>query len=591
MSNSQEQSLNENVVFLPVDESSPQFLHSEREREAVEGLLSSGPEAFYSFIGPEVSRCFLSPEEVTQICSWSQNYCFNEPSVEDQNGYDSSFDSENFCSTYDPHHWDVPVPNLELGWPEKPPWVPQNSVTVHSSPPVEGDLQVREIIRQQLQTAKSVIAVVTDQLTDNAIIFDLHTAASRGVPVYIILNQRSLQENFTLNRLRHPNIRVRVLGGKTFCSRTGRMVVGEIKANFILVDLETVIHGSYSLTWTDAHLHRQLITVLRGPVVKSFDQEFRILFANSVPVLDTWVVTAGTQVYKPHHAKDFLHLRLIKQFSAESELTNPPSPPPDVFLDWEAMGVVHRDSSRPATLLDLHMENAAEKMSQLEINEDTPTEDKFTYNEHLVWKRRSNTEMLSTNPPATEEIKRLEPTVEKSISRDLSVEKQPNKHERTVTGPDVPPEPTNTFYSKRRSISRMEPFLEEENKTDDVNSRENTSSSTGKKPLILRVPHTGNFSSLSEIMRKFKRETPGLLRKGVNSTMSERTQSMLDLSEHSHNDREVPVPRFLTGLNPDQMTPAFVLMKKRNDEVKSALNRASANFLPTERPRSSTFNT
>ncbi|MEQ2173357.1 hypothetical protein GOODEAATRI_031333 [Goodea atripinnis] len=166
------------------------------------------------------------------------------------------------------------------------------------------------------------------------------------------------------------------------------MVVGEIKANFILVDLETVIHGSYSLTWTDAHLHRQLITVLRGPVVESFDQEFRILFANSVPVLDPWGVTAGTQVYKPHHAKDFLHLRLLKQLSAESELTNPPSPPADVFLDWEAMGVVHKDSSRPATLLDLHMENAAEKMSQLEINEDTPTGDKFTYNEHLVWKRR-----------------------------------------------------------------------------------------------------------------------------------------------------------------------------------------------------------
>lgn len=49
-----------------------------------------------------------------------------------------------------------------------------------------------------------VIAIVTDRLTDSAIIGDLHNAASRGVPVYIILNQRSIQENFTLNRLRHP---------------------------------------------------------------------------------------------------------------------------------------------------------------------------------------------------------------------------------------------------------------------------------------------------------------------------------------------------------------------------------------------------
>lgn len=41
------------------------------------------------------------------------------------------------------------------------------------------------------------------------------------------------------------NMHVRVLGGKTFCSRTGRMVVGEMKDKFLLVDLETVIHGSY----------------------------------------------------------------------------------------------------------------------------------------------------------------------------------------------------------------------------------------------------------------------------------------------------------------------------------------------------------
>lgn len=49
-----------------------------------------------------------------------------------------------------------------------------------------------------------VIAIVTDRLTDSAIIGDLHYAASHGIPVYIILNQRSFQENFTPNRLKHP---------------------------------------------------------------------------------------------------------------------------------------------------------------------------------------------------------------------------------------------------------------------------------------------------------------------------------------------------------------------------------------------------
>lgn len=609
MSNSQEQSLNENVVFFPVNESSPQFLHSEREREAVERLLSGGPEVFYSSIGPELSSCFLSPEEVSQISSWAQNYHFNEPPVEDQNGIEGSFDSEDFGSTYDPYHWDMPVPSLELGWPENPPLVPKNSVEVHSSPPAEGQLQIREVIRRLLQAAKSVIAVVTDQLTDNAIIFDLHIAASRGVPVYIILNQRSLQENFTLNRLKHPNIRVRVLGGKTFCSRTGKMVVGEMKDKFILVDLEAVIHGSYSLTWTDAHLHRQLITVLRGPVVDTFDKEFRVLFADSVPVADTWGVKAGIQAYKPHLAKDFSQLGLQQQLSDESELTNPPSPPADVLLDWEAMGVVHRDSSRPASLLGLHKENVVENTPLMDINKDTPTVDRFTHNEDIVGNRRriyentspvtagvavkvktiNNTEVQSTNPPATELAKRPERTIERSTSRELSLEKKPNKHEKIVSRIDVPPEPTNRFYSKRSSLYRMESFSEE-NRTNNVSPMEPTSASTEKKPLILRVPHQGNFSSLSDIMRRLKRGTPALFRRGVNSTMSDRTQSMMDLSQNSNDGRQDSVPRFLTSLNPDQMTPALVLMKKRNDEAKAALNRSPANFLPTERPRSSTLN-
>lgn len=62
---------------------------------------------------------------------------------------------------------------------------------------------VNQRLRDILCTMQ-VIAIVTDRLTDCTIIGDLHNAASRGVPVYIILNQRSIQENFTLNRLRHP---------------------------------------------------------------------------------------------------------------------------------------------------------------------------------------------------------------------------------------------------------------------------------------------------------------------------------------------------------------------------------------------------
>lgn len=145
---------------------------------------------------------------------------------------------------------------------------------------------------------------------------------------------------------------------------------------------------SFSLTWTDAHLHRQLITVLRGQVVDSFDRDFRILFADSVPVSDTWGVPAGTQGYKPHLAKDFSKLGLLQQLSDESEFANPPSPPADVLLDWEAMGVVHRDSSGHASLLDLHKENVDQKTPLQEINKDTPTLDRSTHYEDIVGNRR-----------------------------------------------------------------------------------------------------------------------------------------------------------------------------------------------------------
>ncbi len=41
--------------------------------------------------------------------------------------------------------------------------------------------------------------------------------------------------------------------------------------------------------------------------------------------------------------------------------------------------------------------------------------------------------------------------------------------------------------------------------------------------------------------------------------------------------------------DPGHMTPAFALMKKRSDEVKPLVYRTPMNFLPRERPRSSSY--
>lgn len=71
-----------------------------------------------------------------------------------------------------------------------------------------GTLEVSVGVRHVVFTLQ-VVAIVTDRLTDCAVIGDLHAAASRGVAIYIILNQRSIQENFTLKKLRHPVSRLR----------------------------------------------------------------------------------------------------------------------------------------------------------------------------------------------------------------------------------------------------------------------------------------------------------------------------------------------------------------------------------------------
>lgn len=158
MSSSQEQSLDENAVFLPVNEFSAEFLHCEKERRAVERLLNAGPEAFYSSIGTERSGCFLSSEEVSQISNWAQDYRSNPQQVQSQqvNGEEGSSDMEDICSTYFPSQSDIPAPNLDLGWPEEVPMVPNGSVKVHTSPPAEGQPPVRQIIRRHLQKAGQV---------------------------------------------------------------------------------------------------------------------------------------------------------------------------------------------------------------------------------------------------------------------------------------------------------------------------------------------------------------------------------------------------------------------------------------------------
>ncbi|CAJ0957349.1 unnamed protein product, partial [Ranitomeya imitator] len=88
----------------------------------------------------------------------------------------------------------------------------------------------------------------------------------------------------TIPAIEMTNIRVRVLSGCTFSTRQLKQVTGMTKEKFLLIDCDTVITGTYSFTWSDSRLDRNLITLLTGEITDSFDNEFRTLFAASRPL-------------------------------------------------------------------------------------------------------------------------------------------------------------------------------------------------------------------------------------------------------------------------------------------------------------------
>lgn len=109
-----------------------------------------------------------------------------------------------------------------------------------------------------------------------------------------------------------------------------------------------------SLTWTDAHLHRQLITVLSGPMVESFDREFRILYAASLPIPVLWKPSSPVVAPTADEATTLYQPVYLHSYNHNSELmgraSSPPPPPTDCPLDWEAMGVIQWNQGVPEGL-------------------------------------------------------------------------------------------------------------------------------------------------------------------------------------------------------------------------------------------------
>ncbi|KAM9372075.1 protein FAM83D-like [Phaethornis superciliosus] len=264
--------------------------YSEAQRLALEELVAGGPEALRAFLRREQLPPFLSEPEVKAIARGALPPA-PEPAGEPSPGA-SSLDASSL--TYFPERSDLEPPALELGWPGfgSGAFRGLTRVEAHFQPGCGESLYgCKEAVRRQIRSARQVIALVMDSFTDIDIFGDLQDAYSnRKVPVYILLDQDFLPhflemcKNLGVCPEQESLMRVRTLTGNTYYMRSGAKIIGKVHEKFMLIDGIRVTTGSYSFTWSDGKLNSSNLLLLSGQVVEHFDLQFRILYAQSMPI-------------------------------------------------------------------------------------------------------------------------------------------------------------------------------------------------------------------------------------------------------------------------------------------------------------------
>ncbi|CAJ1051330.1 protein FAM83D [Xyrichtys novacula] len=272
-----------------------QEVYNERHRLALEELVSGGVGQFQNFLERERIPNFLSDDEIKQIRSAAVpprcvSFHGDDPALE------QSLSSSVDCSsvTYFPEVSDVEPPLLEMGWPAftAGSYRGVTRAVAHFQPSYgECIYSCKEAARRMIKSAKEVIAIVTDSLTDLDIFKDLQEACSnRKVPVYILLDQSCAPAFLKMCRnvgVRVDDLRqmrVRTITGTNYYMRSGARITGEVHERFMLIDGNRVATGSYRFNWTDGKLNSSNLIELSGQITEKFDEEFRILYAQSLPL-------------------------------------------------------------------------------------------------------------------------------------------------------------------------------------------------------------------------------------------------------------------------------------------------------------------
>ncbi|XP_029811653.1 protein FAM83F [Suricata suricatta] len=298
MAESQLSCLDEAHVNERVTEAQAAFYYCERRRAALEALLGGGEQAYRERVKKERLRDFLSsPEREALRAAWSP-YEDAAAAAADRGKSKVKAKAPAQATTepgeslaYWPDRSDTEVPPLDLGWTDTGVYRGVSRVTLFTHPPKEEKApHLKQVVRQMIQQAQKVIAVVMDLFTDGDIFQDIVDAAcKRRVPVYIILDEAGVKfflemcQGLELADYRIRNIRVRSVTGTGFYMPTGK-VKGTLSSKFLMVDGEKVATGSYRFTWSSSYVDRNLLLLLTGQNVEPFDVEFRELYAISEEV-------------------------------------------------------------------------------------------------------------------------------------------------------------------------------------------------------------------------------------------------------------------------------------------------------------------
>ncbi|NXH83935.1 F83DB protein, partial [Edolisoma coerulescens] len=263
--------------------------YSEAQRLALEELVAGGPEAL---------RAFLGSASTAKIGTGIDKRSYGTPSKAKWLQKPCRADSVSLRRTSSTIHKErrsvAPRPAALLPWPAQPLY-PADPSTRSGRSPVQGSPLMCSARQMRLQKRPTVIALVMDSFTDIEIFSDLQDAYKhRQVPVYILLDQEfvphflEMCNNLGVCPEQESMMRVRTLTGSTYYMRSGAKIVGKAKEKFMLIDGIRVATGSYrqvlGFTWSDGKLNSSNLLVLSGQVVEHFDLQFRILYAQSLPI-------------------------------------------------------------------------------------------------------------------------------------------------------------------------------------------------------------------------------------------------------------------------------------------------------------------